>query len=929
MVSSCSGPRPTPAQERRLLTTLLQSTSDEIVCLDQDWRRLYVNPAAAQRLGRLPADLLGTRIEDPYSSDRKPELLSLLAVLPVVFRDAVEKSTEYVCTTSRHDRHYRARLIPELDESGTVSSVTVVTTEITERRHTAEDLARTAGLLEAITIGSDDMIAAQDQSFRFTFFNDAYSRECERLWGRVPELGASMIEAMAPWPEEARRARELWGRALDGESFTTTAEFGPSEDEKRIYQIRFSPVYDAGRQIVGAVHVMSNVTEMVETERALRKSEERYRLLNLSTRDVVWDLDLLTDRIEWDGMVESMFGLSRQELGRTARERTDRIHPSDRKRVLDGFQTAIDSGADSWSGEYRFLCEDGTWKVVLDRGYIARRQDGTAHRMIGTMQDITERKDSQVALARARAAAEAERDRLGAVLELLPVSVFIANVDGQIVVTNKAVESIWGLAPHSTVDSYERDYKAWWVATGNRIRSEDWAISRALSRGETSIDEEIEIETATGERRFILNSALPIRDAADRITGAVAVNVDITDLKHAEQALQQAKDEAERANRAKSEFLAHMSHEIRTPISGIIGMVELLRSNVTDPENQERLGLVCESAHALLAVVGDILDLSRIESGIVDLEIENWDARGGLHAIVAPFRVLAAEKGLTLSVTIPDNVPECFRGDGAKLAQVVRNLVSNAVKYTDHGSVSVRLLTEDPAIVPDMGDMVALRLEVEDTGIGISTDQQAAIFDSFVRVRKTVGEQNIGGTGLGLTISSRLLRLMGGTIDVASQPGRGSLFTVHIELEAAAKERSRARTSDRSELSDLRPLRILLAEDHAINQLFLTQTLKRAGHSVHAVNDGQAAINAIIGRSEEPFDVVLMDVQMPAVDGLQATAAIRAANGHIARTPIIALTAFAMKEDEHRFREAGMDGYVTKPVNFSTLAAEIRRVVTS
>ncbi len=927
MVSSSRGQRPTLAQERRLLTTLLETTSEEVVCLDQDWARVYANPAAARRLGCSPADLIGMRIEDPYSTDRKQELLSLLAVLPVVFRDAVERSTEYTRSIEGDDRHYHARLIPELDEAGTVTTVTIVTTETTLLKRTTQELIRTSGLLEAIAVGSDDMIAAEDQLFRFMYYNDAYIRECERLWGRAPSLGGSMIEALAPWPEEARRARELWSRALAGESFTTTEEFGPAEEKRRIYQIRFTPIRDAEQQIIGAVHVMRDVTAMVHTERALRKSEERYRLLNLSTHDVVWDLDLLTDRIEWDGTVESVFGLSRDELGRSASERTDRIHPSDRKRVLDGFRRAIDSGADSWSGEYRFLCHGGSWKVILDRGYIARRKDGTAYRMIGTMQDITERKDTQVALARARAAAEAERDRLGAVLELLPVSVFIANEHGQIVVTNKSVESIWGRAPHSSHDSYERDYKAWWVATGERIMSDDWAMSRALSRGETSVDEEIEIETTTGERRFILNYALPIRDAMGRITGAVAVNVDITDLKHAQRELQQAKEEAERANRAKSEFLAHMSHEIRTPISGIIGMVELLRSSVTDPEHLERLGLVSESAGALLAVVGDILDLSRIESGVVDLELENWESRSGLEAIVAPFRVMAAEKGLAVSVAVGENVPECFLGDGEKLAQVVRNLVSNAVKYTDHGSVSIRLVTEDPDVRPEVGTMVAIRLEVEDTGIGLSCDEYAAIFESFVRVQRSTGSRSVGGTGLGLTISNRLVRLMGGRIDVESQPGVGSIFTVCLELEAAPSERPRAAASDRSTLEDIRPLRILLAEDHVINQLFLTQTLEQAGHTVLAVGDGQAALNAIIGCSDDPFDLVLMDVQMPAVDGLQATAAIRATNGAIARTPIIALTAFAMKEDEHRFREAGMDGYVTKPVNFPALAAEISRVL--
>lgn len=789
----------------------------------------------------------------------------------------------------------------------------------------------TLRLLEAVIQGSDDMVAAEDPDFRYLYVNDAYRREFSRLWGREPEIGMSMVDAMAPWPDQQQKARELWGRAMDGESYSITTEFGPSEAERKVYQLHFYPVYDDEGRRMGAAHIFRDVTERVRTQEALRRSEERFRLINLSTREVIWDWDLETDRVHWDGTVEETFGLSRSELGPSTGDRLERVHPADRIRIEQGMDAAIHGDATDWSDRYRFLCARGVWKTFLDRGHIARRKDGTAYRMIGTMQDISDAQAADAALAERSAEVAAERDRLRAVLEILPVAVFIADASGRIVLTNKTVESMWGRAPHTeSPDSYRTDYRAWWADTGEPVESRDWAIARALERGETSIDEEIEIETADGERKTILNYALPIRDESGGITGAVALNVDITQIKETERELEGARDAAEAANQAKTDFLAHMSHELRTPISGIIGMVDLALRRSSDPELSDHLRMVRDSAESLSAVVGDVLDLSKVESGVLELTPREWDPAEGLEAVLAPFRLEARRKGLEYRERLSPKLPERLYVDGPKIAQVLRNLVSNALKYTEEGAVTVVVGIEESG-----PGVVTLILDVSDTGPGIAPEMRGRVFESFVRLRESVRTGGVPGTGLGLSIARRLVELLSGTITVGSGDEGGARFTVRLPctLMTPAPGTSSRSTEARAAAPQPRavqeeapgPLKILLAEDNRINNLFIRTTLEDAGHQVVGVTNGTEALQAL--SDEGPFHVVLMDVQMPELDGVEATRRIRARPDATADVPIIALTAFAMNDDRTRFLEAGMDGYVTKPLDFDALYSEIRRVL--
>ena len=423
------------------------------------------------------------------------------------------------------------------------------------------------------------------------------------------------------------------------------------------------------------------------------------------------------------------------------------------------------------------------------------------------------------------------------------------------------------------------------------------------------------------EHRIIEATYQPWEDEAGSVIGLAGYEHDITEQKRLEESLRLAKDQAEQSSRAKSEFLAHMSHEIRTPIGGIIGMIDVLSSRVRDPEQQSFIALVKESAQSLLTIIGDILDLSRIEAGQITIDLVECELRPMIESIVAPLRLDAHRRDIELSLEIDDSAPDYVRVDREKLSQVLRNLITNALKYTLKGSISVAV----DRVGETVENGVRLLFTIRDTGVGIPADKLDSIFDSFVRLRPSVTDRNVEGTGLGLTITRKLVDFLNGTLQVESEPGVGSEFTFTVDVVTVEHpQKKKARSLDTSELESLPPLRILLAEDNRINQMFMTMMLSEAGHCIMSVDTGRAAVDAVAQATDDGFDVVLMDVQMPIMDGIEATKHIRQLSGFASEVPIIALTAFAMKGDEEQFRAAGMNGYVTKPVSWSTLAHEIR-----
>jgi PAS domain S-box-containing protein len=512
--------------------------------------------------------------------------------------------------------------------------------------------------------------------------------------------------------------------------------------------------------------------------------------------------------------------------------------------------------------------------------------------------------------------------RVRSALDTLTEGLMVLDARGYTVLANQSLATIMGV-PADSLLGQQAAHLPWTDRAGDTMDKESLPWKLAVAEGQTRRNVQMYLTTAQGRRYTFRVNCSPIL-AADKPQGVLISFQDMTELEEKEIALQHAKDDADAANRAKSDFLANMSHEIRTPMNAILGFTELLRRKGRTPptaeEQRHHLDTIHSSGKHLLELINDILDLSKVESGHMEMERVSFAAHNVVQEVVHVLGVKAQEKGIALNMQLPEALPATIQADPSRLRQIITNIVGNAIKFTEQGGVSVSIRMSRDASAPRM------LIDVQDSGVGIPDNKLEAVFEPFTQAESST-TRRFGGTGLGLTISRRFARAMGGDIVVTSELGKGSIFHISIDTgpldgipmlapEALWQDTQRAETVTSSRWR-FPPKHILVVDDGNENRELARLVLEETGLQVMEAENGQIALDLV---AKHHFDLILMDMQMPVMDGVTATRRLRDQGVQI---PVLALTANAMKGFETILDEAGFTGFHTKPLNIDTLLADL------
>jgi PAS domain S-box-containing protein len=650
-------------------------------------------------------------------------------------------------------------------------------------------------------------------------------------------------------------------------------------------------------EVMGALR---DVTEEIRRAEDLRRARQAESLLSETAGVGLWRYDPRTDEIEWSQAWRTMLA----DLGlriRNGKEFADACHPDDLARVRAVMDKAIRFGE---SGGFDHRCRDGAGRWTSLRVHVrAERAAEGLHIVYGISQNITEAAEAITALTGAHRGAEAQTQRLKIALWAAKAVVVEIDYDARTLWLSPQFAEVIGRSM-----TYDEAKQAVWPFVHPDDGPMVAAAVRDWLKGAPVEPLEVRIMLPDGGYRWVAIYTDIQKHANGRWRRGVNLLMDIDERKRQELALIEAERAAKSATEAKSQFLANMSHEIRTPMNGVLGVLHLLKSRPLAEADRAMLDEALTCGALLQALIDDVVDFSRLEAGQFELRSEPLDPAALVEGVANLLRPGAEDKGLALSVRI-DALPRRMMGDPVRLRQCLFNLVGNAIKFTPGGSVSVRAFAHGAA-----GEL-RMRVEVADTGIGVPQDARAKIFGRFQQADAST-TRRFGGSGLGLAITRELVTLMGGEVGYASEVGRGSTFWIEIpavEIEAADEA---GVTVD----NVLEGIRILVVEDNPTNRLIVTKMLEGLGASVETAEDGERGVEAATGAV---FDLILMDVQMPGIDGLEATRRIRASAAPSARTPIIALTANVLAHQRQAYFAAGMDAVVGKPISPDALVAAI------
>ena len=620
-----------------------------------------------------------------------------------------------------------------------------------------------------------------------------------------------------------------------------------------------------------------------------------------------WEWDIGSGEIIWSSQIYRIFGQDPSVFAPSYAGFLECVHPQDRAAVAAAVDAAV-AGGPAYRIEHRVVRPDGAVRIVLEQVEVVRDAHGRAQRMVGAVQDVTDLKHLETASRRSQ-------DMLAGMMAISPEAIVVTDVQGAIRFFSAGAEAVFGYAQAEVIG---RPVEMLMPEAARGLHRRHVEAFAAGERSSLRMHDRTEIggRRASGET-FPAEASLARLETQDGFFFAAIVR-DLSDRKANEQRLFEAWETAERASRSKSVFLANMSHEIRTPLNGVLGVVQALARTALSSGQREMVQLIEVSGRALESLLGDILDLAKVDAGRLIVCREPFALRALAHDVHALFRASAREKGVELRLEIGPGCAGWYAGDALRIRQILSNLLSNAVKFTREGCICLTIRQE----TPDGGPAV-VRFQVSDTGVGFDPTQAERLFERFEQADGST-TRGYGGTGLGLAISRSLVELMGGSIWAAAEPGRGATFTFDVPLEAVEPPPG-ALAAEPAEPAMVggAPLRVLLAEDHPINRRVIELMLDPSAVTLDMVADGAQAVAA---SGAKAYDLILMDMQMPVMDGLTAIRAIRAREAAEGRAPvpIVTLTANALPEHRRASEQAGADGFLTKPIDATALLEAVR-----
>jgi PAS domain S-box-containing protein len=889
-----------------------------IWAVNAEGRTRFINRTFREFVGWTTDQVEREKWESIIHPDDAPEYTT-------VFNDALQRRLPFKSHARflRGDGQWRWATsygTPLLSPEGTFQGFVGAIEDVTERLEADRALRNSEEMFRQLAENIQEVFWMMDAAgSEFLYISPAY----ERIWGAQ---SVNPISRPADWMKNIHAdyralSHDTFLRQLKGES--TDIEYravAPDGEEKWIRNRAF-PVLDECGELIKIAGVAEDITARKHAEILLKQTSDRLMLALRAGIVGVWDWDIASNTMVWDEQMSLLYGIAPIQCHTRLETWLKSLHPDDMERVLEEFNAAL-RGEVEFNTEFRVIWPNGNVRHIRALALVTWGDAGNAIRMVGTNWDITDQMQAEELLKQTA-------DRLKLAVRAGRVGIFSYDYLKDRWTWDDQEFQLHGIQREDFRGTFEAWLELLHPEDRERVRGE----AVASAKGEKEFDSEFRAIWPDGSIHYIRGIAVVERDAHGEATLALGTNWDITAQKRAADALLASNRqleqettranglaiEAEKATEAKSVFLANMSHEIRTPMNGVLGMVGLLLDTELTAEQRRYAEIVRASSESLLQILNDILDFSKIEAQKLELESIDFDLQFLLEYLVSILSVAAQAKGIELRCVAEPSVPRLLCGDPGRLRQILINLANNAIKFTESGKVMVRV-----ALKEESESDCVLRFSVLDTGIGIAADKIRILFDKFSQAEVST-TRKYGGTGLGLAISKLLVELMGGEIGVKSQPGKGSefWFTVTLKRNSGLDTESELAQSE-SPVTHPLTAKILVAEDNLTNREVALSMLWNLGLRADAVANGAEAIRAL---ESTPYDLVLMDMRMPVMDGIEATRHIRNPQSAVLNhdIPIIALTANAMQRDRQICLAAGMNDFVPKPIIKTVLRKAINK----